>query len=239
MLKPDLYLQKHNIRSTVVVFGSTRIVEPAAAEARLQEAREALHHAPNDRLRQCAVAQAERLLEWSPYYDKAAHVRPAGVGGLPTSRPVRLRGDYRRRAGHHGSSQPRRLRRGRKSIGLNIRLPREQQPNPYITPDLCFQFHYFAMRKLHFLLRAKALVAFPGGFGTFDELFDALTLRQNGRMQKLPVILFGPEYWRRAVNFQYLADQGVISDEDLDLLNFADTAEEAWGIIRRFYGEKP
>ncbi len=239
VLKPDLYLQKHNIRSTVVVFGSTRIVEPAAAEARLQEAREALHHAPNDRLRQRAVAQAERLLEWSPYYDKARtfgrlvseacqQVGPFDyvviTGGGPGIMEAANRGAYDV---------------GAKSIGLNIRLPREQQPNPYITPDLCFQFHYFAMRKLHFLLRAKALVAFPGGFGTFDELFDALTLRQNGRMQKLPVILFGPEYWRRAVNFQYLADQGVISDEDLDLLNFADTAEEAWGIIRRFYGEKP
>ena len=122
---------------------------------------------------------------------------------------------------------------GAKSVGLNIRLPREQQPNPYITPDLCFQFHYFAMRKLHFLLRAKALVAFPGGFGTLDELFDALALRQTGRMQAIPIILFGREYWQRVIDFQFLADEGTIADEDLDLLDFAETAAEAWAVIQR------
>jgi uncharacterized protein (TIGR00730 family) len=239
LLKPELYLRRHKIRSTIVVFGSTRIIEPAAAEAKLQGARDALREAPNDRRRQRGVARAERLLEWSHYYDKAREfgrlvseacqqVGPFDyvviTGGGPGIMEAANRGAYDV---------------GAKSIGLNIRLPREQQPNPYITPDLCFQFHYFAMRKFHFLMRAKALVVFPGGFGTLDELFDALALRQNGRMQKLPVILFGPEYWRRAIDFQFLADQGVISDEDLDLLNFADTAEEAWGIIRRFYGEKP
>jgi hypothetical protein len=123
-----------------------------------------------------------------------------------------------------------------KTVGLNIRLPHEQQPNPYITPELCFQFHYFAMRKLHFLLRAKALVAFPGGFGTFDELFDALTLRQTGRMQAIPIVLFGREYWRRAVDFQFLADQGTIADEDLNLIDYAETAVEAWEIIRKSEG---
>jgi uncharacterized protein (TIGR00730 family) len=239
VIKPDLYLQKHNIRSTIVVFGSTRIIERSAAEARLQEVRDELRVAPNDPLRRRAVAHAERLLERSRYYDEARalgrlvseacqQIGPFDyviiTGGGPGIMEAANRGAYDV---------------GAKSIGLNIRLPREQQPNPYITPDLCFQFHYFAMRKLHFLLRAKALVAFPGGFGTFDELFDALALRQNGRMQKIPVILFGPEFWRHAVDFQFLADEGVISDEDLDLLNFADTAEEAWGIIRRFYGEKP
>ena len=122
---------------------------------------------------------------------------------------------------------------GAKSVGLNIRLPHEQQPNPYITPDLCFQFHYFAMRKLHFLLRAKALVVFPGGFGTLDELFDALTLRQTGRMQAIPIILFGREYWQRVIDFQFLADEGTIADEDLDLLDFAETAAEAWEIVQR------
>ena len=122
---------------------------------------------------------------------------------------------------------------GAKSVGLNIRLPHEQQPNPYITPDLCFQFHYFAMRKLHFLLRAKALVAFPGGFGTLDELFDALALRQTGRMQAIPIILFGREYWQRVIDFQFLADEGTVADEDLDLLDFAETAAEAWAVIQR------
>ncbi len=238
LLKPELYLRKHKIRSTIVVFGSTQIIEPAAAQTRLDQAWRALAEAPNDRKRQRTAAQAERLVEWSHYYDKAREFgrlvskacQPDGpydyvvtTGGGPGIMEAANRGAYDA---------------GAKSIGLNIRLPHEQQPNPYITPDLCFQFHYFAMRKLHFLLRAKALVVFPGGFGTLDELFDALTLRQTGRMQKLPVILFGPDYWRRVVDFQFLADQGTVADEDLDLLNFADTAEEAWAMIRRFYAAK-
>ena len=123
-----------------------------------------------------------------------------------------------------------------KSIGLNITLPEEQYPNPYITPELCFQFHYFAIRKMHFLLRAKALVIFPGGFGTLDELFDALTLRQVGRMQEIPIILFNQEYWSNVINFQFLADEGVIRDAHLDLISFAETAQEAWDIILNFHG---
>jgi uncharacterized protein (TIGR00730 family) len=124
------------------------------------------------------------------------------------------------------------------SIGLNIRLPQEQQPNPYITPDLCFQFHYFAMRKMHFLLRAKALVVFPGGFGTLDELMDALTLRQTGRMQEIPIVIFGREYWERVIDFQFLADEAAIDDKDLDLFRIAETPEEAWEMILRFHGKR-
>ena len=127
---------------------------------------------------------------------------------------------------------------GAKSIGLNIRLPREQQPNPYITPDLCFQFHYFAMRKFHFLIRAKALVVFPGGFGTLDELFETLTLRQSRRMQNIPIIIFGREYWEKIVDFRRLADEGAIDDEDLELFRYAETPEEAWEIIRSFHEER-
>ena len=123
------------------------------------------------------------------------------------------------------------------SIGLNISLPFEQRPNPYITPDLCFQFHYFALRKLHFLLRAVALVAFPGGFGTFDELFEGLTLRQTGKMQKLPIILFGEKFWRKCINFDYLAEVGVISPGDLDLFKIVETPEEAIDAILDFYGK--
>jgi uncharacterized protein (TIGR00730 family) len=238
LLKPELYLQRHNIRSTIVVFGSTRIVEPAAAKARLQQAREALAAAPDDRLQRRRVSQAERLVEWSRYYDEARKF------GRLVSETCQKNGqcDYVVITGG-GPGIMEAANRGAhdvdgKSIGLNIRLPHEQQPNSYITPDLCFQFHYFAMRKFHFLLRAKALVVFPGGFGTLDELFDAVTLRQNKRMQTIPVILFGPEYWRRVIDFQFLADQGVICDADLDLLSFADTAEEAWKIIRQFYEEK-
>ena len=127
---------------------------------------------------------------------------------------------------------------GAKSIGLNIHLPMEQQPNAYITPELCFQFQYFAMRKFHFLLRAKALVAFPGGYGTLDEFFDALTLRQTQRMQEIPIILFGREYWENVINFKYLSDEGVINDEDLDLFRFAETPQEAWEIILRFHKDR-
>jgi uncharacterized protein (TIGR00730 family) len=124
---------------------------------------------------------------------------------------------------------------GAKSVGLNIHLPHEQQPNPYITPELCFQFRYFALRKFHFLLRAKALVVFPGGFGTLDELTDALTLRQTGRMQDLPIIMFGREYWEKAIDFQFFADSGTIEDGDLDLFQFAETAKEAWKMIQQFH----
>ena len=122
-----------------------------------------------------------------------------------------------------------------KSIGLNITLPEEQHPNPYITPDLCFQFHYFALRKMHFLLRAKALVIFPGGFGTLDELFDALTLKQVKRMQDIPIILYGRDYWNQVIDFQFLADEGVIRDEHLELISFAETPKEAWAIIEDFH----
>ena len=121
-----------------------------------------------------------------------------------------------------------------KIVGLNITLPLEQSPNPYITPELCFQFHYFALRKMHFLLRAKALVVFPGGFGTLDELFDALTLRQTRRMQEIPIIMFGREYWEQVLDFQFLADEGAIADADLELIRYAETPEEAWQIIKTY-----
>jgi uncharacterized protein (TIGR00730 family) len=120
---------------------------------------------------------------------------------------------------------------GAPSVGLNITLTTEQVPNPYITPELCFQFHYFALRKMHFLLRAQALIAFPGGFGTLDEFFDAITLRQTHRMQEIPIILYSREYWRKALDLQFLADEGSIEDEHLQMVSYADTPEEAWGII--------
>ncbi|HOZ08616.1 MAG TPA: TIGR00730 family Rossman fold protein, partial [candidate division Zixibacteria bacterium] len=125
-----------------------------------------------------------------------------------------------------------------KSIGLNITLATEQEPNPYITPELCMQFHYFAVRKMHFMLRARALVAFPGGYGTLDELFEALTLVQTGVMKPLPIILFGEDYWRGLINFDYLVDQGVIDQDDLNLFVFADTARDAWEYIKYFYAEE-
>ena len=121
-------------------------------------------------------------------------------------------------------------------MGLNIALPHEQETNPYVTPQLAFKFHYFALRKMHFLMRARALVAFPGGFGTLDELFEVLTLVQTRKAQKVPIVLFGSDYWRRLLNLQMLVDEGAIALEDLDLYQMADSPEDAWDIIRRFYG---
>jgi uncharacterized protein (TIGR00730 family) len=238
-LKPELYLRENGICSTIVVFGSTRIIEPSAAQRRLDQAEKDLAAAPNDGPRQRAVMQAKNLLQRSRYYDAAREFARLVAG---ESKELALHGENVMvtgggpgimEAANRGAHDV-----GAKSVGLNIRLPHEQQPNPYITPELCFQFHYFAMRKLHFLLRAKALVAFPGGFGTFDELFDALTLRQTGRMQAIPIVLFGREYWQHAVDFQFLADQGTIADEDLDLVGYAETAAEAWEIIQRGEGRK-
>ncbi|MBN1393665.1 MAG: LOG family protein [Pirellulales bacterium] len=237
LLKPELYLHRERVRSTIVVFGGTRIVEPAEARNRLERAEKALAAAPDDRSLRRAVDRAKRLLERSRYYDAArefGRLVSAECQKDPPCDYVVMTGGGPgiMEAANRGAADA-----GAKSIGLNIRLPREQQPNPYITPELCFQFHYFAVRKLHFLLRARALVAFPGGFGTLDELFDALTLRQTGRMQAIPIILFGREYWRRVVDFQFLADQGTIDDADLALIDYAETPSEAWDIIRRAESE--
>jgi uncharacterized protein (TIGR00730 family) len=234
LLKPELYFQQNGVRSTIVVFGSTRIIEPAAARCRLEEAEKQLAASPADRQLQRAVTKARNLVQRSHYYEAARQFGRI----VSTSRQHQVFGDYVVVTGG-GPGIMEAANRGAydveaKSIGLNIRLPHEQQPNPYITPELCFQFHYFAIRKLHFLLRAKALVAFPGGYGTLDELFDALTLRQTGRMQVIPVILFGREYWQHVVDFQFLADQGTIDDEDLDLIKYAETVEDAWSIIQSF-----
>jgi uncharacterized protein (TIGR00730 family) len=233
LLKPELYLQENHIRSTIVVFGSTRIAEPAEARRQIDEAKRQLAESPTDPGRRRAVSHAERLLQRSHYYDAAREfarlVSRAGQSDPPCDYVIVTGGGPGiMEAANRGAYDV-----GAKSVGLNIRLPCEQLPNPYITPELCFQFHYFAMRKLHFLLRAKALVAFPGGFGTLDELFDALALRQTGRMQAIPIILFGREYWERVIDFQFMADEGTVGDEDLELLDFAETAAEAWAVIQR------
>ncbi len=233
LLKPELYFRQSGVRSTIVVFGSTQITEPAAAQRRLDEARRQAAERPDDRVRRRAVDRASRLCDWSRYYEAAREFARL----VSASRQNQAFGDYVITTGG-GPGIMEAANRGAddvaaRSIGLNIRLPREQQPNPYITPGLCFQFHYFAIRKLHFVLRARALVAFPGGFGTLDELFDALALRQTGRMQAIPIILFGRDYWRQVVDFQFLADQGTIADEDLELLSYAETAAEAWEAIQR------
>ncbi len=235
LLKAEIVFQEQQVRSTIVVFGSTRIVDPVEARRNLEAAKAHLAETPDDPRRRRAVARAERLLAKSRYYEIARQFARLVsqdcqcdgeceyvivTGGGPGIMEAANRGAYDVDA---------------KSAGLNIRLPREQLPNPYVSPELCFQFHYFAMRKFHFLLRAKALVVFPGGYGTIDELFDALTLRQTGRMQHIPIILFGREFWEQAVNFQFLAAEGVIDEEDLDLIHFVGTAQEAWDFIRRFH----
>jgi hypothetical protein len=237
MLKAELTLKKHNINSTIVVFGSTQVCEPADAQKRLDAARVRLAETPDDPRRQRDVTRAERIAAKSPYYDIAREFgrlvsSECQIGGKCDYVIVTGGGPGIMEAANRGASDV-----GAKSIGLNIRLPKEQQPNAYITPDLCFQFHYFAIRKLHFLLRAKALVVFPGGFGTLDELFDALTLRQTGRMQNIPIIMFGRRYWEHAINFRFLADEGTIEDRDLDLVRFADTPQEAWRMIQDFHRE--
>jgi len=237
VMKPELAFEEHNIRSTIVVFGSTRIPEPATAQKRLEHAQAWLAETPEDPRRQRAVARAQRILARSRYYDAAREFarivslfgQSEGwndyvvvTGGGPGLMEAANRGAYDV---------------GAKSVGLNIHLPMEQMPNPYITAELCFQFRYFAIRKLHFILRAKALVAFPGGIGTLDEIFDALALRQTSRMQDIPIILFGREYWQQVVNFQFLADEGTIDDENLDLFRYAETPQQAWDMIRRFHRE--
>lgn len=235
LLKPELALRQQDVRSTIVVFGGTRIVEPAEARKLLDHARADLARTPDDPQCRRAAARAERIAAKSRYYDLAREFArlvssTCQVQGQCDYVVVTGGGPGIMEAANRGADDVR-----AKSIGLNIRLPHEQRPNPYITPELCFQFHYFALRKFHFLLRAKALVVFPGGFGTLDELFDALTLRQTQRMQEIPIIIFGREYWQRVIDFKHLADEGTIDDEDLDLLSYAETPQEAWDMIRQFH----
>jgi uncharacterized protein (TIGR00730 family) len=230
-----LLLEEHLIRSTLVVFGGTQIVERPEAERRLAAAQEILAADPTNGVKQRSAARAERILAKSHFYDEAREFGrlvscDCQVEGECDFAIVTGGGPGIMEAANRGAYDV-----GAKSIGLNITLPEEQLPNSYITPDLCFQFHYFAIRKMHFLLRAKGLVAFPGGFGTLDEVFEVLTLRQVNRMQPIPVILYCREYWDRVIDFQFLADEGTIRDEHLSLIQYAETPEGAWGILRDFY----
>ena len=233
--KPELLLREHGVAHTIVVFGSTRIPEPGAALNRLEAAREAAAAAPRDPELRRRLAVAERLHAKSGYYDVArefGHLVGNAGGGPEDSRTVVMTGGGpgMMEAANRGAFDV-----GAKSVGLNINLPHEQYPNPYITPDLCFRFHYFALRKLHFLLRARALVAFPGGFGTFDELFETLTLIQTRKIRPVPVVLVGESYWRRAVNMDFMVEEGVIDAEDRDLFWFAESAREIWDGIQHWH----
>jgi uncharacterized protein (TIGR00730 family) len=236
LLKPETILEEQGIASTLVVFGGTQIVEQGEAQQRLAAAREALAADPASAVKQRAAERAERIVAKAHFYDEArqfARIVSAAtqVQGRCDFAVVTGGGPGIMEAANRGASDV-----GAKSVGLNITLPEEQRPNEYITPDLCFLFRYFAIRKMHFLLRARGLVVFPGGFGTLDELFEVLTLRQVNRMQPIPVILYGREYWNRVIDFQFLADEGTIRDEHLSLVNYAESPQEAWEIIRKFYG---
>lgn len=209
LLKPELILNERGINSTVVLFGGARIPEPSKK----------------------SEARTETLAELSKYYDQARE-----FARLMTLKSM---ASYGREfviasgggpgvmeAGNRGAADA-----GGASIGLNIVLPHEQAPNEYVTPGLCFNFHYFAIRKMHFLMRARAICVFPGGFGTLDEMFEALTLIQTDRMKRMPFLLFGEAFWRKIINWDALAESGTISDEDLELFQFVDTAVEAVEII--------
>ena len=233
-LKPELLLREHEIEQAIVVFGSTRICEPAAARRKVQALRAALAADADDTDLKRKLAVAERILAKSHYYEIAREFGRL-VGTNPQAHQHRTSivtggGPGMMEAANRGTFDV-----GAKSVGLNISLPHEQYPNPYITPELCFSFHYFALRKLHFLLRAKALVAFPGGYGTLDELFEVLTLIQTRKIKPIPVVLVGEAYWRRAVDIDFLVDEGVIDFEDRELFWFAETAEEIWNGILHWY----
>ena len=227
LLKPELLLDEAKIGSTFVFYGSARIPEPEKADALLAAA--ATDH---------QKLIATRLKEKSKYYDEARRLARmcsrvdrdedgqrhfvVCSGGGPSIMEAANRGA---------------MDEGVESVGLNIVLPHEQMPNPYVTPSLSFQFHYFALRKMHFLLRARAVAVFPGGFGTFDEFFELLTLIQTGKVKPLPILLFGREFWERVVDFDALVEEGVVAPDDLNLFRYVDTAEEAWGQVCAHYKE--
>jgi uncharacterized protein (TIGR00730 family) len=227
-LKAELLLRKHGIEHTIVVYGSTRIIEEQTALHRLESAKQALQSAPDSSERAEALQIAERVLGKSRYYTVARTlgrlVGSAGEG--PDDCRVTLMtggGPGIMEAANRGAFDV-----GAKSIGLNISLPEEQFPNPYVTPELCFQFHYFAIRKLHFLQRAKALIFFPGGFGTLDELFGILTLIQTRKIEPLPIVLVGERYWKELVNIDFLKKEGSIDPADQSLFRYGESAEEIW-----------
>jgi uncharacterized protein (TIGR00730 family) len=239
LLKPELIQREQGIRSTIVVFGSARLQEPTAARETLRLKEEEAARAPMNQRCAQQVAIARRQLDLSKYYDMAREFsrivsstcQTDGrcdyvviIGGGPGIMEAANRGAADVQA---------------KSIGLNITLPHEQAPNSYITPELCFQFRYFAIRKMHFLIRAKALVAFPGGFGTLDELFETLTLVQTGKAQSVVIVLVGRAFWERLVNWQLLVEEGLIGEEELHLFHYAETAQEAWEVIGRHHGVTP
>jgi uncharacterized protein (TIGR00730 family) len=231
LLKPEMVQREENIQSTIVMFGSARILPMDDAQSRLAEA-EALPAGPE---RDRAITRATNQVGMARYYEEArAFASMVTTHSEQLETPIYVvtgGGPGVMEAGNRGAHEV-----GGKSIGLNIVLPHEQDPNPYITPKLCFQFHYFALRKMHFLMRSVALVCFPGGFGTLDELFETLTLIQTGKCRQRPILLFGREFWTKLINLDHLVETGMISPEDVNLFRYVETAEEAWRILRNEYG---
>ncbi len=228
LLKPEMLLDEARVGSMLVMYGSARIPPPEAVEIALAGAKDL---PVEDRL------VVERLAEKAKYYAEAYKLARLVSEQAIIENGMRQfvicsgGGPSIMEAANRGASDA-----GSESIGLNIVLPHEQAPNPYVTPYLSFQFHYFALRKMHFLMRARAVAVFPGGFGTFDEMFELLTLIQTGKMKRIPVVLFGKEFWTRVIDFGALAREGVVSPVDLELITWCETAEEAWACIRDFYG---
>ena len=228
LLKPELLLDEAKIRSTFVFYGSARIPEPAKADALIAAA-------STDELRRIA----QSLKEKSRFYEEARRLAriasrtPRDDTGCRQFVVCSGGGPSIMEAANRGACDE-----GAESVGLNIVLPHEQLPNPYVTPGLSFQFHYFALRKMHFLLRARAVAIFPGGFGTFDESFELLTLIQTRKIKPLPIVFFGKEFWQRVVGFEALVEEGVIAPRDLELFHFVDTAEEAWEHVRKWWSDR-
>ena len=229
MLKPDLDQQALGIQNTIVVFGSARFCAPDEALKMLEEAQGTGNAA--------AVAHAQRQVRNARYYEQArlfGQLVAKYSAALPEKEHLFIAtggGPGIMEAANRGAHDM-----GALNVGLNIALPHEQSANPYVSPNLSFKFHYFALRKMHFMMRAKALVAFPGGFGTLDELFEVITLVQTGKAEPVPIILFGSDYWKRLMNFEVLVEEGAISPEDLKLVTYVDEPQAAWDAIRLFYG---
>ncbi|MFV0642978.1 MAG: LOG family protein [Sphingomonadaceae bacterium] len=224
LLKPEMLLDEASVGSTLVMYGSARIPSPDEAEAMLAEA-SAEERPVAERLAAKAKYYREayrlaRMVSEKSIIEDGARQFVVCSGGGPSIME----------AANRGASDA-----GAESIGLNIVLPHEQAPNPYVTPYLSFQFHYFALRKMHFLIRARAVAVFPGGFGTFDEFFELLTLIQTGKMKPIPILLFGREFWNRVINFEAIAEEGTIGKDDLNLFQWCETAEDAWQHIASFY----
>jgi len=236
LLKPELVQQEHGIEDTVVIFGSTRIPDPDEARHQLALAETTAAEDPSNSELARKVAIAHRIVDKTRFYEEARKLGALITNICQNSTSCNLvvitgGGPGIMEAANRGAHEA-----GGKSVGFNIVLPFEQAPNSYVTPSLSFQFHYFAIRKMHFLMRARALVAFPGGYGTLDELFETLTLIQTQKVKSVPVLLFGREFWERVVNFEALVDEGTISPEDLDMFQYVETAEEAWQVIREKNG---